>query len=116
MKILKGVKELLVDGQFKINIIELSDEVLVSADVPALDWCYDISDELAIDDAKIVYAFIQVPEVGMVEVVGSKVVNNIKAINIKYKTNNAEAALHTYHKVIKYMNELCSTLSRVQTR
>jgi len=115
LKILKGVKELLVDGQFKISIIELGDEVLVSADVPALEWCYDVSGELAIDNAKVVYAFIQVPEVGTVEVVGSKVINNLKAINIKYKVKDAGTVLQTYHKVIKYMDDLCRALNKVQT-
>ncbi len=107
MRSLKGVKQLLLDRQLKINVIELGDEVLVSADVQALRWCYDINNELNIDNVKIVYAFVEVPEVGKVEVVGCKVVDELKVINIKYKVINAEAAIHTYHRVIKHLSEFC---------
>lgn len=107
MRSLKSVKKLLLDEQLKINIIELSDAVLVSADVPALRWCYDVNSELSIGHAKMVYTSIEIPEVGKVEVVGCKVIDDLRVINVKYRVTNTETAIHTYYKVINYLNKSC---------
>ncbi len=105
---MKGVKELLIDGQLRINIIELGSEVLVSADVPAMRWCYETSGELSIDGVKIVYASLKVPGIGVVEVAGCKVIDSLRAINIKYKVECTDAAVDTYRKIVEYMDKFCS--------
>lgn len=107
MRGLKGFKELIVNDHIKVTIIELSNEVLVSADVPALKWCYRTSSELNVDGRKLLYSVLEVPEIGCVELVGYKVVDEYKLINIKFRIEDPNKAVDVYNKLIIYLKDLC---------
>mgnify|MGYP001626211955 CR=1 FL=1 len=109
MKELKGFKEIIIDNHIKITIIELGDEILVSADVPALEWCYKASDELSVDDRRLLYSVLEVPEVGRVELAGYKVVDAYKLINVKFRVVDPNVVVDAYNKLIAYLKDLCGS-------
>ncbi len=112
MRVLKDVKELVINNHYKISIVDFGVEVVVSADLPPLPWCYEVVDELSIDNVKLIYTKLNIPEVGEVEVTGCRVVNNFKVINVKYRVSNADEAINTYNKIVKHLTDLCRTLTR----
>ncbi|MEM0453596.1 MAG: hypothetical protein QXO98_02955 [Sulfolobales archaeon] len=109
MKSLKGFKEVFIEGQLKLSIVDFSDELFVSADVAAIPWCYNVDYEISVDKVRLVYKFMEIPEIGKVEVVGSNIGESIKVINIKYSVKDADSAINTYYKVIKYIVDYCNT-------
>jgi hypothetical protein len=112
VRVLKGVKEFVVNDHYKVSIVDLGVEVVVSADLPPLPWCYEVVDELSIDNVKLIYANVDIPEVGRVEVTGCRVVNDFKVINVKYRVSNVDEAVNIYNKIVKYLTDLCRTSTK----
>ncbi|MCS7108053.1 MAG: hypothetical protein RMH77_06305 [Sulfolobales archaeon] len=108
MRSFKGVKEVFIDDQLKLNIVDFGSEVFVSADVASIPWCYSVDHEISIDNVKVVYSHLEVPDVGKVEVVGSNVAGDVKVINVKYKVKDVNSSIHAYHQIIKYISGRCN--------
>jgi len=105
------VKEVFIDNHIKITLIYLGRELVVSADVPALPWCFRVSDEIRINDEVLTYSELEVPtgDVGKVELVGSKVAGELRLISIRFKLSNQAVDVgEIYRNLIKYITSICT--------
>jgi len=113
---LVDIKEYVIDDHIKIVYICDGSECLVIGDLPALDWCFEINDELSISEVKVCYSEKSVVEIkeNTVQVVieGAEVLGKLRSIGfIAYGVRDSLEPKAVYRAVINYISSVCSRLS-----
>ena len=110
------IKEYVIDDHVKIVYICDGSECLVIGDLPALEWCFEMNDELSISEVKVCYSEKLIVEIedSTIQVVieGAEVLGRLRSISfIAYGVRSDLEPEAIYRAVINHINSVCSRSS-----
>jgi len=107
------VKEYVVDDHVKLVYVCNSNECLVIGDLPALEWCFEVGEELSIGEVRLCYSRRSEIDVmgDSVHVVieGAEVLGQLRSVSfVAYDVRGDLRPEALYKAVVNYVNTACS--------